>query len=441
MKILSNPERETYDSPPRFNLPERKVFFDLPPTLMQIAENLRNPDNRACFIVACGYFRSTKRFFSGKCRQEDIDYVAKKTGLTIGDETNRGHDRYRTVRHRKAILEFYGFKDYDTAAKRFLEKEIEAMVQSQLKPRLIFFRSVDILVEQKVSPPGSSSLTKLILNVLNRHRQSLIESLDRILPLETRKVLDHLTEKVINKHDEPINRYRLTLLKKCSQSTRPTKIREGASDLQLLRSLHDSVCPIVKQLELPHGAIQYFANSVIRSDTFDILRRTEEDRYLHLIAFISHQYFRLQDSLVDAYLNSMHSAINAAQREHKDRCYDRRERHSDSVESLINHIDDDLDFRLEVGRITEEPSWTDSEKVERIRSLVNDNPDRSESVASLKQEIQIELGKDDYYAVLESRSLTMQKRATPILKSVIFNADMAQMWRSCHMVPPNRVSK
>lgn len=133
MKILSNLERETYDSPPHYNLPEKKTYFDLPPSLMQIAENLRSQDNRVCFIVACGYFRSTKRFFSGKCIQEDIDYVAEQIGISVSEAKSRGYDRYRTVRHRKMILEFYGFRDYDDDTRASLEKEIETMVQSQLK--------------------------------------------------------------------------------------------------------------------------------------------------------------------------------------------------------------------------------------------------------------------------------------------------------------------
>jgi len=37
---------------------------------------------------------------------------------------------------------------------------------------------------------------------------------------------------------------------------------------------------------------------VIKSDIFQLNQRREEDRYVHVIAFITHQYYRLQDNLV-----------------------------------------------------------------------------------------------------------------------------------------------
>jgi hypothetical protein len=39
---------------------------------------------------------------------------------------------------------------------------------------------------------------------------------------------------------------------------------------------------------------------VLRSEIFQIIRRNDPDRYLHLLAFVAHQYYRLQDNLVDA---------------------------------------------------------------------------------------------------------------------------------------------
>jgi hypothetical protein len=43
-------------------------------------------------------------------------------------------------------------------------------------------------------------------------------------------------------------------------------------------------------LALNHEGIAYYANSVIKSEIFQLARRDQEDRYLHLVAFIAHQY-------------------------------------------------------------------------------------------------------------------------------------------------------
>ena len=58
------------------------------------------------------------------------------------------------------------------------------------------------------------------------------------------------------------------------------------------------VKPLISILGLKYEGIRYFANSVIKSDIFQLNQRREEDRYIHVVVFIAHQYYRLQDNLV-----------------------------------------------------------------------------------------------------------------------------------------------
>ena len=43
-------------------------------------------------------------------------------------------------------------------------------------------------------------------------------------------------------------------------------------------------------------------------------RRDQADADLHLIAFIAHQYYRLQDNLLDVFLGAVKSTENTASR-------------------------------------------------------------------------------------------------------------------------------
>jgi hypothetical protein len=67
------------------------------------------------------------------------------------------------------------------------------------------------------------------------------------------------------------------------------------------------------------GGIRYYAESVLRSEIFQLTRRDDPDRYLHVIAFIAHQY-----NLVDVLLTSLRSFQNGAIREHKEQKKTRR---------------------------------------------------------------------------------------------------------------------
>ena len=63
MQILSLAEQMQFETPPVFNSIERKQFFDFPKALIEIATDLRNQASKISFLLMCGYFKSTKRFF------------------------------------------------------------------------------------------------------------------------------------------------------------------------------------------------------------------------------------------------------------------------------------------------------------------------------------------------------------------------------------------
>jgi hypothetical protein len=63
MKILNSVEREVFDFPPIFNGVERKRCFDFPTPLQDIATSLRTASNQLVFLLSCGYFKATKRFY------------------------------------------------------------------------------------------------------------------------------------------------------------------------------------------------------------------------------------------------------------------------------------------------------------------------------------------------------------------------------------------
>ena len=63
MRILSNNEQDSFDKPTLFDHKERKQFLATPKGLMDIAKGLRTPDSQIGFLLMCGYFKATKRFY------------------------------------------------------------------------------------------------------------------------------------------------------------------------------------------------------------------------------------------------------------------------------------------------------------------------------------------------------------------------------------------
>lgn len=432
MNILNALEQEAFESPPELNSIERKRAFDFPRGILTIAQHLRMPSNRVCFLVSSGYFKATKRFFSHRLNRRDVKYVAEKIGLSISDVDLDAYDKQTLLRHQELILDFYGFRAFDQGARTLITEEIQTMVGSQLRPKLILLRAVDILIKEKVEVPTYHALADIILEEINTRKERLTQIIERELSSEARSLLDALLVQTPSSPGDATPSqtasYRLTLLKKLSQSTRPSRVKESVADLQLLQGVYHTLQPVLSTLGLNYEGIRYYAHSVIKSEIFQISRRSDEDRYLHLIAFIAHQYCRLQDNLVDVLLTVLQTYINTTQREHKERCYARRDQRSQAVNALVSCLDSDLlDVFSTIQILADADDLSDAQKLGRIRSVLHgQEPVRQQIQAHidpLKQDLEGEQTGEDYYRILEARSVRIQNRISPILKAISFQGE------------------
>jgi ribosomal protein S4 len=427
MKILSAVEQEAFESPPVFTSAQRRHHFDFSLEVQQLAATLRTPTNQLGFLLSWGYFTATKQFFLPQTFWPlDIEYVAKRLDLSLDSLDLTSYDKQTVARHQELILQSAGFRAFDPSARTFLGKEIAGMVRAQLKPRLIFWRCVDLLIREKVEVPTSFRLADLILSAINHHKQALTTVLEHALSGQTRVLLDGLFVQSPTLDGEPVDSqtaaYKLTLLKKLSQSTKPAKIKERVTDLTVVQDLHQRLQSVLAALALPPDSVRYYANSVIKSEIFQIARRAEEDRYLHVVAFITHQYYRLQDNLVDVLLTTLQSYQNSAQREHKDLRYAHRAQRNQLLTTMLGFMEEQLVSPLRAIRvITEQPQLSDAEKIAHIRVLLEHHDEQT--LAALREEVATELSDDDYFSILEARSLRIQNRVSPILKAITFQGE------------------
>jgi len=155
MNILNTAEREAFDSRPVFNSIQRKQYFDFPSQLCRVAGCLRVPTHQLYFLLSAGYFKAAKRFFlPSTFHRRDVEYVAWQLELVDHPVDRKGYSRRTRQFHQRTIRTFYAFRLFDPEACRLLLGEIVGMVRSQLKPKVIFGRCVDVLVRSKVEVPS-----------------------------------------------------------------------------------------------------------------------------------------------------------------------------------------------------------------------------------------------------------------------------------------------
>lgn len=225
MKIFNTLEEEAFESPPVFNSADRKRFFTLPLTLIDSMVNLRTPTNKACFLVAAGYFKARRKFFGLQFRQTDIEYVARQINVNSIEIDAEGYGRATNARHQRVILSYFGCNPFDKTAKTFIASEIEMLVRVQFRPKLVLLEIIQTLIRKKIAIPSYNVLADLIISALNRRQHTLSKIIDDDLNKHQRTHLDNLLGKEPSSKAGEGWRYRLTLLKKPYQSNQPSKVR------------------------------------------------------------------------------------------------------------------------------------------------------------------------------------------------------------------------
>lgn len=415
MRILTSNEQDAFDKPPLFDHKERKQFMILPKGLMDIAKGMRTPDSQIGFLLMCAYFKATKRFYQPQDFR-DRDIAAAKHQLNLSGSTFAPTQYRETtrLRHQRHILGFHGFLPFDQKASDALDTEIATMARMHLKPRLIFDRCVDFLIQHRVQVPSSYRLSDLIRVGLQDRKTELVSLMEQHLSDDARNMLEELF--AVSEHQ---SRYRLTLLKKLSQSTRPARIKEAVADFGTLSDLYYQLDPILAHLNLGTAGIRYFAGSALKSRMFQLQQRSQSDRHLHAAAFIAHQFYRCQDNMIDLWLSIMASFRSAAAREYQENLVQDRKDQQHHIASVVDSLDVSVFGVLRsIQSVMAAANLSDTEKVAAIEKLLARS--KTEDFDRLKDDLNQTVSNTNWYDILESRSLKLQNRLSPVLRALEF---------------------
>jgi TnpA family transposase len=436
MKIFNRLEEDEFESPPVFNSAERKRYFSLPLMLEDSMANLRTPVNKVCFLVVAGYFKARRKFFARRFHQADIKYIASQIGINLAEIDTGAYSKETFARHQRVILAYFGCSPFDKVAKVAIASEIAALVRVQFRPKLILLDIVQVLIRRKIAIPSYNILADLIVGAINHHHGMLSATVNTCLSKSQYAKLDELLEKEKNNDIDVGWRYRITLLKKPYQSTQPSKIRANLADLETLQALYLDLKPVVQHLNLGYECIRYYAYSVIKAQIHQVSRRrADKGYYLHLIAFVVYQTFRLNDTLIDTLLNAVQAVTNTAEKDHKETYFKEREQRNQSFSVLVDQLRQNVEETLSAIRhIIADEQLSDNQKVVLIDSVLhseNAKPTLVEKQIDEFQQNAIKLQQGpDFFALLEARSLKLQHRVADIVRQIQFapNCSQPALW-------------
>lgn len=428
MQILSLAEQRLLESAPILNSIQRKSVFDLPVAFQKEAASLRDPAHQIGFFLNAGYFRFVRRFVGpAKFEARDIALVAAKLGYGPEAFTPADYPDRMRQRHNHIIARLLGFAKLEAGDELDVIELIDRGVNNNEKPRNIFTAVVERLASLNLIAPPHGRIQGLILASISHHRARQIAVIEEHLNSDLRKVLDELMEQDEGPKGDRL--YRLTNLKRHSQSVKPLAVKARLASHEHLSALFHKVEPIIALLGWDQNSLKSYASAVIKYDLHDLRRRKDADRYLHLIAFVVHQFYTLQDNLVATLLNSVKAAQNIASREHKDWCYAERKSQAAKLQARIEAFE--AHFKAAMGslrKVFEADDLTDNEKLASLHLMLfsTETPPvlSDDLLKAVKDEVpSFDRDNAQYYAILETQSKALQNRVSGLLKTLVFKAE------------------
>lgn len=423
MTIQTVFSKDFHDSPPTFTSQARQRFLYIDEPFKELVlSKIRDKSNKVFATTAYKYFKLTNQFFAD-ANKKDLNYIARQLGLSIQlDWGSYNKDSKRT--HQQLILDFLGvtaFVPDNIAPDILLDLENDARVQRPFKQ--CFINIANKLKENKTEIPAYETLEKIILTTYKNHEADLRNKINDALDDQSKSVIDKLLTK--SNHDETSQAYRLTLLKRFSHSLKPQQIAKNIEAFDTLHEMFLIISPVLKSLNLNVEGLRHYAQSVNKSQIFQISRKSDDNRYLHLVCYIAHQYYTLQDVLVEALIIAVTTSYNVAERSAKEQYYKTRNTQSDNVRHLLNSTQDVVEILNEFKTILTDPTVSDAEKIDALTRLVTvpreSTGNIDETIQNVENDLNTMSGEALLYHFLSLGSRKLQLRCNKIIERLSFS--------------------
>mgnify|MGYP001287365104 CR=1 FL=1 len=373
LSILTTEEQREFDSPPKFHKVDRPRYFSISPEIRQLGFNkLRTPVNRVGFILQLGYFRASGKFFiAEQYRKRDIQHVCKM--LEIDDPISM--DEYSETsrkNHRDSILAMSGWKLPDESDHEKLISQALWFIEQQLAPKKVFDALIEFCSNNQLVIPSYNRLAEYITDHFNHYEEQLLDILKKDLDKSQELALRALFTP--EDPDTPYTRPPITDLKSINQSVKPGEIKKNVKAFELVKKYQAEFRPLTQNLKLTDQATEYFATWVKKAQTFQLTSISSRHKaYLYMIAYLNHQFYLRQDTLIDIFLKSTLAAKSQLQTQLQKIEKDEQSGRNTAIKAVTKSNKDLTQFAAQVIEIVTQAPLTESEKIKLLENLVEEH--------------------------------------------------------------------
>ncbi len=419
--FLSTAEKRQFDAPPVFSKDQRPAYFAVTDNIRKTMGGLRTTTNKVGFLLQLGYFKHSGKFFEKSAfRSRDIKFVQNL--LNISDSIDlAGYLLSRMTNHQSRILELVDWMPFNAMSASLIAEHVQLQAQQQIKPENVFSAAVDFCWQQRIEVPSHNQLADVITDSFNIVESTLLDQLEKSLQPSACDALDAL----VNDADgvKPL----LNKIRNINQSLRAKDIQKNVDACLTLAECFLQFESCYAELGLSENATEYYATWVKKA-TLGQLKQfpSRWKRYLHLLAFIKHEYCIHQDVLMETLLSSTRMAVNSARKQEDRSDLQKRSEHKNAIRAINKAQKTARHLLNEIARVVRSEEMEPSERLAKIEQLLNDHEalqsaQDKEKLHQFEKLLDQQTDDQKTYEGLEKQSIRLQRKVSSVLKALVFD--------------------
>ena len=432
IRLLSPSEYKAFQDPPIFNDDEKMNYFGLTGATRRRMLKTRTSYRKVGFILQLGYFRYTGRFFnSSRFHEQDILFVSKMLNIDPQSIELSKYKEHSHAQDQKKIMALLGFKFFEGCeeAKSLLSQEVARLVKQHVRPKMIIYYLSEFFCKKKIEVPSYKKIEEEIIKASSDFEESLISVLKNNLTKDECAALDSLLPKSKNAN-KPEARYAnapIVPLRNINLSARTGKIKESTREFSIIKDLFEKTSKSMQSLSMPKAMLKYYAVWTQKAKVTQLMQlNNPHEKYLHLVSFVAHQYYCRQDIFVDIWLQLTQSTVTRIEKAHEKEDKNAKKERERATKALSTSYKDKTQLLMAINVVLNNGDLSAEEKVDEIKSIIGNgtavDPAITAIIDKLNEEISLSMKNAYFYIALEGESIRLQKKLSPILKNIEFNA-------------------
>lgn len=217
-------------------------------------------------------------------------------------------------------------------------------------------------------------------------------------------------------------------IKTINQSLRAKDIQNNVDACQTYARCFAQFELCYASLGISENATEYYATWVKKATLGQLKQFPNRwKRYLHLLAFIKHEYCIRQDVLMDTLLSSTRSAENAARKQEDQSHLQKRSEQGNAIRAINKAHKSARHLLNEITCVVRNEEMEPSERLAKVEQLLSDYEalqgakEEEEKLHRYEQLLDQQSDDQRSYDSLEKHSVRLQHKISSIVKTLVFD--------------------